>query len=135
MTITLSFLRRFRGGEEYGFTQNPGEKTCDLNVKSRKGDLLMLDYMMHGASGRIYSGSAYRCQRCGHGPVSTSDGFIMSHCMNCGNWQGYQEPVDFGIGRLKDKILAHFKSLKSRLLASISKIQVRPVIAGSRGET
>ena len=111
------------------------EKTCDLNVKSRRGDLLMLDYMMLGASSMIFSGSAYRCRRCGHGPVSTSDGFLMSHCMNCGSWQGYREPVDLGIGRLKAKILAPFKLLKSRLLASASKTQIKPVIAGIGGES
>jgi hypothetical protein len=95
----------------------------------------MIDFMMLGAPGMIYSGSAYLCRRCGYAPVSTSAGFLKSHCMNCGNWQGYREPVDLGIGRLKAKILAPFKLLKSRLLASASKTQIKPVIAGIGGES
>jgi hypothetical protein len=55
--------------------------------------------------------------------------------MNCGNWQGYREPVDLGIVRLKDLIFATFKYLKLRMLAFVVPTRKKPVLGCIEGET
>ena len=76
----------------------------------------MLEMMLYGVRpGPILGDSAYRCRRCGCGPVMGCDGFLMDHCMNCGNWQGSQEPLNLGIGRA-------LNSLGGRLVKATSKI-------------
>jgi len=74
----------------------------------------MLDYMMLGTPEMIYGGSAYRCRRCSSGPITTSDGFMMERCINCGHWQHSLETVDYGFGRVRDSFRGFLKRLKER---------------------
>ena len=76
----------------------------------------MMDYMLLGHSSRmIFSDSANRCVACGHGPVMGGDGFLMTHCMNCGVYRHWSEPVDLGLGKLKDKVVAWIKRGAGRI--------------------
>ena len=60
----------------------------------------------------LLSNSAYRCQRCGRGTIVASDGFMLTHCLNCGTYHASGEPFDFGAGWLTDKIAAGLKRLR-----------------------
>ena len=73
-------------------------------------DLMLLSH----CSGMIYSDSSYRCRACGQGPVMAGDGFLYDRCLSCGFYQSY-EPLDLGIGKIKDRIVALAKSVGARL--------------------
>lgn len=82
----------------------------------------MLDLMFYGSCpSSITWDNVYRCRRCGQGPVMVSDGFLMSHCGNCGNWQGCAESLDIGARWLKSKMLGLFTSLKCRFSSPFHK--------------
>jgi len=74
----------------------------------------MLDASIYCAYPNSFpSDSAHRCRRCGGGPVMGSDGFMMDHCMNCGNWQAAAASIDLGFGRLKDAAVKLFQKAKA----------------------
>ena len=77
----------------------------------------MLDYMMLGTSRMFYSKCTYRCRRCGYGPVLVNDGFLTSHCVNCGNWQANGESVFSKKSRLKHRLIASLALFRSRIFA------------------
>lgn len=94
----------------------------------------MLDLSLYGAyQGMIFSDSAYRCRRCGQGPVMGSDGFLMSHCMNCGNWQGAAEPINLGFGWMKEKLFNLFRNLKKCFFNAAIESPSVPVLAAGGG--
>lgn len=75
----------------------------------------MLEASIYSAYPRAFLGdSAHRCSRCGGGPVMGSDGFLMDHCMNCGNWQSAAEPLSLGLGVAKRKIVSLFNKTVAR---------------------
>lgn len=76
----------------------------------------MIDSALYLSGRSILSDSAHRCCRCGQGPVMAGDGFMMSHCMNCGNWQPSTEPLGISIGVLKEKLAAWFGRTKAAFL-------------------
>lgn len=81
----------------------------------------MLEASIYSAYPRAFLGdSAYRCRRCGGSPVMGSDGFLMDHCMNCGNWQSAVEPLSIGFGVAKRKIVSLFKKTRARLRRRLS---------------
>jgi hypothetical protein len=93
----------------------------------------MLDHMFITNYGMLHRDSAYRCRRCGSGPVTVSDGFLMSHCMNCGNWQGDSVPIDLGLGKLKDMVVAFYKWLNAKLFKPSLVTQAEPALANNGG--
>lgn len=77
----------------------------------------MLDASIYCAYPNSFpSDSAHRCRRCGGGPVMGSDGFMMDHCMNCGNWQAAAEPISLSLGRMKDAAGKLFQKAKAAAL-------------------
>lgn len=75
----------------------------------------MLEASIYGAYPRGFlSDSAHRCRRCSGGPVMGSDGFLMDHCMNCGNWQGVVEPLSLGLGTAKRQIVRLLRKATAR---------------------
>ena len=76
----------------------------------------MLNMAMYGASHRALPGdSAYRCRYCSSGPVIGGDGFLMDHCMNCGSWQNYSEPIGPRLSSVKKAVVAWLKKVKAYL--------------------
>ena len=76
----------------------------------------MIDSAIYLNSRSIFSDTAHRCCRCGQGPVMAGDGFMMSHCMNCGNWQPAVEPLSIGFGWIRDKVSGWLGRAKAMLL-------------------
>lgn len=76
----------------------------------------MIDSALYLSSRSILGDSAHRCCRCGQGPVMAGDGFLMSHCMNCGNWQPSAEPLGISFGPFKDRLVAWFGRAKAAVL-------------------
>jgi len=70
----------------------------------------------------ILPDSAYRCQRCGQGPVTSSDGFLMAHCLNCGTYHASAwDSGEFGVSFswMKTKLTNFFALLRSRVGAMV----------------
>lgn len=78
----------------------------------------MLEASIYSSFPRLILGdSAHRCRRCGSGPVMGSDGFLMDHCMSCGNWQTATESFGPLFGDAKRKIVKWCSSVRARLLS------------------
>ena len=76
----------------------------------------MLETAIYSAYTQAFLGdSAHRCRYCGGGPVMGGDGFLMDHCMNCGNWQSATEPLSLGFSAAKNRVVNLFKKATARL--------------------